>query len=723
MNDSIDWIRRDVELGPLTARYRHDPDTGRADLVLLPTTALDRVVPRRDVVRGVEIDAYAAAMQTEFVAERFDCLVQVKAQADSQPPAFAQGATMRNSGTVGNLRLEEFSIIRRTDEVSVRAVMRHADGWRAIHRLDWRVGCAWVEIRTCVENPTEQPVRLEMLASFSLAGLTPFAADDAPGRLVLHRFRSVWSMEGRLESRPVEELQLERSWAGWGVRCERFGTVGSLPVSRFFPVAGVEDTGAGVTWAARLACPGSWQMEAYRRDDGLAFSGGLADREFGHWWKDVAAGESFEAPPALVTSVLGGIDEACDVLVDAIPTPPPREQGLPIIVNEWATTWGRPTHDNMEKLAAVVSELDARYLVMDAGWFARDGVPWGNAHGDWEPCAGHYPQGLKATADAIRAAGLVPGLWFEFETCGEDSQVFSEREDLMLHRDGRPITAGARRFLDFRKPEVTERLTERVIAVLRDCGFGYLKVDYNETIGLGADGAESPGEGLREHLGGVQAFFRRIREELPDLVVENCSSGGHRLETTFFGLSEMSSFSDAHESREIPVIAANLNRLMSVAQSQVWVVLRQEEDRTRTIYSLAAGFLGRFCLSGDILHLNERQRALLHRALELYRDAEPVIEHGTSRRYGPEARAYRHAEGWQVVVRVSKTGDRALVVAHRLGGASQESVEAVLPPGDWEITDVLDDQANPAEVSAGRIALDLPEAWSAQVLSLRVRGG
>ena len=53
-----------------------------------------------------------------------------------------------------------------------------------------------------------------------------------------------------------------------------------MPVKGYFPFGAVEDTKAGVVWAAQLAIECSWQMEFYRRDDGMAFSGGLADREF-----------------------------------------------------------------------------------------------------------------------------------------------------------------------------------------------------------------------------------------------------------------------------------------------------------------------------------------------------------------------------------------------------------------------------------------------------------
>ncbi len=68
------------------------------------------------------------------------------------------------------------------------------------------------------------------------------------------------------------------------------------------------------------------------------------------------------------------------------------------------------------------------------------------------------------------------------------------------------------------------------IKLLAESGYGYLKVDYNENIGVGCDGAESLGEGLRQYVLGSQDYFRRIHEKLPDLVIENCASGGHRLE-------------------------------------------------------------------------------------------------------------------------------------------------------------------------------------------------
>src|SRR6185295_152829 len=180
-----------------------------------------------------------------------------------------------------------------------------------------------------------------------------------------------------------------------------------------------------------------------------------------------------------------------------------------------------------------------------------------------------------------------------------------------ITRDGIPVTVRERRFWDLSDPVALEYLTEKVIDLLESCGFGYLKVDYNETAGLGCDHPDSQGEGLRRQIEGTYRFFEKIRERLPHLVIENCSSGGHRLEPSMLGRTAMSSFSDAHELVEIPIIAANLHRLMLPRQSQIWAVLHRSDSMRRLGYSLAATFLGRMCLSGEIAELSDEQWQLV----------------------------------------------------------------------------------------------------------------
>jgi alpha-galactosidase len=603
---------------------------------------------------------------------------------------FSQGQTMRLAPSTIALKFVSQKVVKKGNSTTVVTTLKHPSGLRCEHRFSWIGNTPVFTSSVRAVNAGKKAVTLEMLTSFSLGGLTPYAEDDAPNRLMVHRYRSSWSMEGRLESRSIEDFHLERSWLGGGIASERFGQIGSKPVRGFFPYAAIEDTQAGVIWGAQLACPGSWQMEVFRRDDFAALSGGQADREFGHWFKTLKPGESFETPAATLACVRGDLDQLGQRLTSAQASPlatlPKVENELPIVVNEWCTSWGNPTQENLLAFAKRLQGTPAKYLVIDDGWAERPGNE-ALQNGDWIINKKSFPDGLASTCRAIRDCGLIPGIWFEFEVCNDGSKAFA-LTDHHLRRDGRVVQVGSRRFWDFRDPFTFDYLTKKVIHLLRDNGFGYIKVDYNETIGIGVDGAESFGEGLRQHLEGVQEFFRMLRKEVPDLVIENCSSGGHRLEPSMMALSAMGSSSDAHETREIPIIAANLQRLILPRQSQIWAVLRKDDTAQRLAYSLAATFLGRMCLSGEVHDLSPAQWNLVVSAMELYRRVAPIIRDGHSTFHGETGESWRHPQGWQAVLRTSKRGDRALLVAHTFAKPFTKQVEIPLPGAGWKVDEI-----------------------------------
>lgn len=679
----------------------------------------------RDTVSGcVGMELVPAAMSDQVSSYRPgpDCpvesLAQLKRVGDPYPGGFAQGHTMRNAPSSKAFAFVAQRVEQNPEGLCVVTVLRSAEDHSVEHRLSWRIGDAALSIACTFTNQSSSPVQLEMFSSFSLAGLTPFHDGDSTGRLRVHRFRSGWSAEGRLDTQTIEQLHLERSWSCAGAFSERFGQVGTMPVRKWFPFVAVEDVVAGVLWGAQLAWAGSWQMEVYRQFDDLAISGGLADREFGHWMKTIQPGESFDAPVAMLACVSGDLDDLCDALTahqqHAVELQPAVEQDLPLIFNEWCTTWGDPQHDRLVAIADRLKESATRYLVIDAGWYKTDGSDWSNGHGDWNPNSRLFPCGLEGAAQAIRERGLIPGLWFEMETVGSESTAFS-LVDHLLQRDGLPVTSRVRRFWNLSDPWVVDYLAERVIGTLKKGGFGYLKVDYNETLGLGCDHPDSLGEGLRQQVLGSYRFFQKIRNELPDLVLENCASGGHRLEPSMLELSAMSSFSDAHESVEIPIIAANLHRLMLPRQSQIWAVLRRNDSAQRLAYSLAATFLGRMCLSGDITDLSPEQWALVLSAQAFYRQIAPVIKNGRSRRFGQTGEGWRHPTGWQAVRRESDEGRSLLVVIHAFAD-SPASVKIPLPGGSWRVRAMF--PSGSAELDASNLLCALAGDFSAQVILL-----
>ncbi len=255
-------ILKEYALGDMKARYLKDKEQGQVGLLLLPA-------------------GYDGKEQEKN--QKTDSLVQIMAAGDIYNEAYAMGTSMRDGETVRRLRFAEQSETDREGKKCIQTVLRDDRGYQVTHYLVWRHGARYVRIFCEFVNQGNEMAQLEMFESFSLGGISPYTAQDGAETLQIYRLRSVWSQEGRLEALPVEDLQLEPAWEPHAVRCEKFGQAGSMPVNRFFPFAAVEDTEHHVFWGAQIAHPASWQIELYRKDDGFCMSGGLADRDFGHW--------------------------------------------------------------------------------------------------------------------------------------------------------------------------------------------------------------------------------------------------------------------------------------------------------------------------------------------------------------------------------------------------------------------------------------------------------
>lgn len=637
-------IYEKYEFGDMCAVYLLETDTQTCGLTLLPKGLEDQI----------QLEGWW----------NIEPVVQLKLVGDSYPDGFSNGHTMRNSASARELRLREQSVER---EQGIRVItILENDRIEARHVLEYLPGELFLKMYTEIISRGTEPVGIEMISSYNLCAFSCVGNGLRPEDFVLHRMQSKWSMEGKLESTPFLDLQLEPAWLRIGANSMRFGQVGSMPVRRYFPWMIAEDKKYGYGIGVQLCHPASWQMEVYNKDERYALSGGLADREFGHWMKYLESGECFRTPTAIVTAAREDVDGISFRLTSAqlpnLDAVPEVEKELPVIFNEYCTSWGNPTQKEMQDIVNILKGRGITYCVIDAGWHVKTGNDWSDI-GDWIVNRDQFPEGLEYTAEMIRKAGMVPGIWYEMENVARSSEIFHKREYL-LERDGYPLQTGERRFLDMRKSIVWDHLEERVIRNLEKWGFGYLKVDYNDNVGIGCDGAESLGEGLRQHMEKTQDFWRKLHRELPELVIENCSSGGHRLEPSMQELSSMASFSDAHEWQAIPVIAANVTRAILPAQSQIWAVLRKKDDEQRLYYSLCNTFLGRMCLSGDVSELEGWQWEIVDRSIAFYKSCAPVIRNGRNYRQGPFVESYNHLKGWQAVCRVSDEQGKMLVVAH-----------------------------------------------------------
>ena len=538
------------------------------------------------------------------------------------------------------------------------------EGWGATHILTHYKGENGFEVQSIFNNTSDKEVTLEMISSASLDGLCPFSQDDGSTSLVYHTFRGGWSTEGKHVCRTLPEMNMEKSWGG-SFENEKISVMGSKSVGRYYPYAALENIQVGCTWGIKPKHSSSWQIEFSRYGTPLSLSCGINDYKSGVWCKKVKPDESYKAPIAYVAVAMGGIDEVSNDLlemnnrdIDAY-----SEEGMPIIFNDWVTHWGDSSEKKLLSLAEKMQQTKVKYFVTDDGWQE------GRNAGDWKVDTVKFPNGFKAYADKIREMGMIPGVWMEFESVREGSNQYAEENDnLNLKKDGIIIKNTAfdgrsTKFLDMRKPETIEHLDKILIKFLKDNGIGYLKMDYNASI-VGCDDEDSLGQGLIDHMQGLYDFLKRLKKEIPDIIIENCAAGGSRLDPKMMSVTAMSSFSDAHESMEVPVIAANMQYLISPRQSQIWCVLKNEQSKSHMRYVIASGFLGRLCWSGYIDKLSDEQFAKIPEAEGFYESVSHIIKSGRSRIYKTQSVNYRVLKGTQAVIRYSENRDEILAVCH-----------------------------------------------------------
>ena len=129
----------------------------------------------------------------------------------------------------------------------------------------------------------------------------------------------------------------------------------------------------------------------------------------------------------------------------------------------------------LENETAEVAKFAARelkpfgleYLQMDDGWqLAKRDFTTHNPKGP-------YPGGMKLTAERIRAAGLIPGIWtVPFVGNGKDASILAKTPD------GKPFNARwSGLCLDLTEPKAIQFMQAITRTVTKDWGYGFLKLD------------------------------------------------------------------------------------------------------------------------------------------------------------------------------------------------------------------------------------------------------
>jgi alpha-galactosidase len=158
-------------------------------------------------------------------------------------------------------------------------------------------------------------------------------------------------------------------------------------------------------------------------------------------------------------------------------------------------------------------------------WYPK-GFPEGT--GTWEPDPAKYPNGLKPVGDAAKAAGLQYLLWFEPERVHPGTKIDREHPEFVMKAKGE----GSQLFR-LHDEKARKWLTDYIDVQITAARILWLRWDFNITpLGFWRRNDEPDRQGITEirHIEGLYAMWDDLRARHPGLVIDNCASGGRRID-------------------------------------------------------------------------------------------------------------------------------------------------------------------------------------------------
>lgn len=484
-----------------------------------------------------------------------------------------------------------------------------------------------------VINRGEETQTLEYISSFNLTGIEKegiFKRDDKMSLKIPH---NSWQREMQWETYTLDKLGIAQSQPDIEQRSSKViaaNNVGNWSTKECLPMGYIENTETSTNLFWQIEHNGSWHWEISDQTGHLYLQLSGPTEIESHWFKNLKSGDSFISAPVAVGVNGEGFDGAMGELTKyrrTIRRKNKDNEKLGIIFNDYMNClWADPTTEKELPLIDAAAEAGCEYFCIDAGWYSA-GFWWDNV-GEWLPSKERFPNGLKEVIDYIRNKNMIPGVWLELEVMGiKCPKAERVNDNWFFKRHGKKIYDRSRYQLDFRNPEVIEHANEVIDRLVSEYGVGYIKMDYNIEPGIGTEiNADSVGEGLLGHERAYLAWLDSIFEKYPDLIIENCSSGGLRIDYAMLSRHSIQSTSDQDDYRRYATIAANSPSGLTPEQSAVWSYPLTEGDKEEVIFNMVNAMLLRIHQSGHLVYLNDERKKLVKEGLDYYKTIREDIK-------------------------------------------------------------------------------------------------
>jgi alpha-galactosidase len=481
-------------------------------------------------------------------------------------------------------------------------------------------------------------------------------------------FSGRWSRERHPQRRPLGFGAWSRE--GRHGRTGHDATVGLLAGTGGFGFA------SGEVWAAHVAWSGDHVTYAESSPSGRALLGGGELLEPGE--VVLAAGEEYATPwlcAAYSGAGIDGISDAFHSWLRARPQHPGPDRPRPVVLNTWEAVYFDHKLDRLRGLANVAAGIGVERFVLDDGWFRRRRDDSAGL-GDWYVDETVWPQGLHPLISHVRSLGMEFGLWVEPEMVNRNSDIYRAHPDWLLSAGGRiPLEWRKQQVIDLVNPDAFDYVLSRLDALLTEYDIGYLKWDQNRDY---VDAGHAGRPAVRAQTLAVYRLLDELRARHPAVEIEDCSSGGARVDLEILQRTDRVWTSDCNDALERQTIQRWTGVFIppELLGAHVGPATSHQTGRSLDLsFRAVTALFGHAGIEWDISPLSPEQLVGLRTWIDFYKASRGLLHTGrVVRGDHPDPAAYVHGV-------VAHDGSEALFAYVQLATSAATTPGPVRLPG------------------------------------------
>lgn len=316
-----------------------------------------------------------------------------------------------------------------------------------------------------------------------------------------------------------------------------FANIGGVPSDGQMPFFEINQGDKGAIIA--IGWTGGWRAEFSKRDDGIEVRTGLKSAEF-----YLNKGETIRTSSVLVMEYDGDRESAYNKFRQLIKnhfscTARRGRKKNYILANE---LWGGLTSEEMIKR---INEYKAYGIVfeqewIDAGWYGNSKKcddafegDWASFTGDWYMNPRVHKNNMLDVKEACEDAGMRMMLWIEPERIIEGTETSKEYPGYLLRANEDNGEVSIHCLMDLGNDDALNYVFDTVCGFIDSLNIECYRQDFNFHPEKYWRANEEEGRlGILEikHVMGLYKFWDMLLAKYPDLLIDNCASGGRRID-------------------------------------------------------------------------------------------------------------------------------------------------------------------------------------------------